>query len=181
VTHALADALTRAEQHVHELQGNNGFVCPWLQPLKAWSLRQSRVDSLCSVVGLGPLAHFVGRWIPNTSLLLPATPAFGSLILRLVNDGFQSDCAIVARPQTEHSGGPMSEEQGVKRIKLKLDDLQVESFETLPSQVAGGGTVQAYETGELTCGGHTVCGHTCVLLCGSNETCTECASTIYVC
>ena len=69
----------------------------------------------------------------------------------------------------------------MKKLKLNLDDLKVESFETVPESLAAKGTVKGaddhtvpgYNTCNLTCQGLPTCdyGPTCLGTCPSACTC----------
>ena len=50
------------------------------------------------------------------------------------------------------------------KLKLSLDDLRVDAFETTPAETGGRGTVRAREMTEGTCN-HT-CGASCAGTCG---------------
>ena len=81
-----------------------------------------------------------------------------------------------------------------RRIKLNLEDLQVESFEPLPAQVANNGTIRGYESLDPTCQSNcqTACASECATCvqecdsegggCDSFDTCPElCATVVQMC
>lgn len=70
----------------------------------------------------------------------------------------------------------------MQKLALKLDDLQVQSFETLPTARGGRGTVHGRESGEtcdeIACPGATQASCVSCDTCESCDTCYACTQTI---
>lgn len=71
----------------------------------------------------------------------------------------------------------------MKKLNLNLEDLRVESFDTLPAPQGEKGTVQGYGTPPLVSCGETACDDTCFGTCeqSCNGTCEgdTCEGTCY--
>jgi hypothetical protein len=75
----------------------------------------------------------------------------------------------------------MNQDTANKKLRLRVEDLHVDSFSVLPESAPGSsGTVQGYYTEGVMCTENTICLCTwyeveCSLACsGGGETCNEC-------